>query len=361
MVWNVGLNHTHGGNIKEIAVKYGLRTEDIVDFSASINPLGVSRRAKKAVIDQFDSVLHYPEQFADTLISEIAKFHGVPEECIIAGNGSTELIYLIPRVIKPKRALIVIPAFSEYRNALDLIGCETVGFLLSPDTGFKLEQDQLAAVLRKRFDILYICNPGNPTGSLFPVDTILKIVDEACVHGTLCVVDEAFIDFAESESAKGEAVVRPNLIVLRSLTKFFGIPGMRVGFAISNKENVGKMMVYKEPWSVNALGSIAAIESLRDDEYMEESRRYTALEGDFIFSSLSQIPWLKAYPAAANYILVRIDRDGMDADALFRTLVKEGIIIRSCSSFEGLGNMFFRVAVRTRVENIRLLNMLRLA
>ncbi|MEK7850538.1 MAG: threonine-phosphate decarboxylase CobD [Deltaproteobacteria bacterium] len=354
------LNHTHGGNIRESAKKYGIADKDILDFSASINPLGMSEKARRVVITQLDSVLHYPEQFADTLASKISEFHGIPRECIIAGNGSTELIYLVPRVFRPKRALVVIPTFSEYKNSLELVGCKTDTFLLAETDGFRVEAGRLAEALNTRYDILYICNPGNPTGALIPKNTVLKIVDIASEDGTLCIVDEAFIDFVEEESVKKEAVARPNMIVLRSMTKFFGIPGMRIGFAIGNENNIKKMMIYKEPWSVNALGSIAAVESLDDAEYIEESMKYMARERDGLFSALARIPWLRPFPPAANYILARIEREGLNAGILSDIMAKEGILIRSCTSFEGLGESFFRIAVRSRVENEKLVNALKL-
>ena len=352
------LNHTHGGNINEVAKRYGLRPEGIIDFSASINPLGISERARKAVVESLDSVLHYPEQFAESLTAEAAKFYSVPPDCLIAGNGSTELIYLLPRAFRPKKALIINPTFSEYKNALKIAGCSIDYFLMLEEDGFRLRVAPLMRVLKGGYDILYICNPGNPTGALIPKSDILEIVDKASSHDTLCIVDEAFMDFAEEESVRKEAVERPNLIVLRSMTKFFGIPGMRVGFAIGNKEKIGEMMVYKEPWSVNALATIAAIESIGDTEYIKESRRYVAEEREHLHSSLKEIHWLKPFPSAANYILLKIKRDGVDADCLAAALAKEGILIRSCSSFEGLGNRFFRVAVRNREENERLVELL---
>jgi threonine-phosphate decarboxylase len=352
------INHIHGGNIREVARKYGLRPEEIIDFSASINPLGMSERARKAVVERVDSILHYPEQFAEGLTSEAARFYDVPNDCLIAGNGSTELIYLLPRAFRPKKALIINPTFSEYKNALKITGCSIDYFLMLEEDGFRLRLDPLMRVLKGRYDILYICNPGNPTGTLIPKSDILEIVDKALSHNTLCIVDEAFIDFTEKESVKREAVERSNLIVLRSMTKFFGIPGIRIGFAIGNKERIGGMTVYKEPWSVNALGSIAAIESIDDTEYIEESRRYVAMERDHLFSALKEIQGLKPFPSSANYILLKIKRDGVDADSLAATLAKEGVLIRSCSSFDGLGNRFFRVAVRKREENEKLIKLI---
>lgn len=354
MVSNISLNHTHGGNVIAVAGQFGLKPENIIDFSASINPLGISENARRAVFEHFEAVSHYPEQLSETLITEISRFHSIPSRCIIAGNGSTELIYLIPRVFKPKKALLVTPTFSEYKNALSLVECDVDTFLVSEENSFRLEKERLVELLKKRYDLLYICNPGNPTGVLTSKEIILGIVDEASEYGTTCVVDEAFIDFAEDESVKKAATERDNLIVLRSMTKFYGIPGMRVGFAVSSEGNINKMMLHKEPWSVNAIGSIAAVESLRDVSYIEESKIYIAKERDYLFLSLSDITWLKPYPSAANYILVRIERDDMDADILSDRLAKEGLLIRSCTSFDGLGSSFFRVAVRKREENERL-------
>lgn len=352
------ISHTHGGNIKEIAKKYGLKPEGIIDFSASINPLGMSERARKAVIEKIDSVLHYPEQYAESLIEEAARFFGVPNDCLIAGNGSTELIYLVPRAFKPQKALIVNPTFSEYKNALKITGCTIDYFLMLEEDGFRLRIDPLLRVLKGKYDILYICNPGNPTGTLIPKSNILEIVDKAAEYDTLCVVDEAFIDFSENDSVRKEAAERPNLILLRSMTKFFGIPGLRAGFIIGNTKNVGELMNCKEPWSVNTLASIAAIEGLNDAEYIKETIRYVEEEREHLFSALKEIQWLKPFPSAANYILIKIRKEGVDADILAASLVKKGAFIRPCSSFDGLGNRFFRVAVRTREENERLVKLL---
>lgn len=359
MVSNITLNHTHGGNVIAIAGRYGLKPENIIDFSASINPMGISENARRAVFEHFEAISHYPEQLSETLITEISRFHSIPSRCIIAGNGSTELIYLIPRVFKPKKALLVTPTFSEYKNALSLVECEVYSFLVSENNAFRLEKDLLVELLKKRYDLLYICNPGNPTGVLTSKEILLGIVDEASEYGTTCVVDEAFIDFAEDESVKKAATERDNLIVLRSMTKFYGIPGMRVGFAVSSEGKIHRMMHHKEPWSVNAIGSIAAVESLRDASYIEESKRYIAAERDHLYSDLSDIPWLKPYSSVANYILVKIEKDDMDADILFERLAKEGLLIRSCTSFDGLGSSFFRIAVRKRAESERLLESLR--
>lgn len=359
MVSNIRLNHTHGGNVIAVAGQFGLKPENIIDFSASINPLGISENARRAVFEHFETVSHYPEQLSETLITEISRFHSIPSSCIIAGNGSTELIYLIPRVFKPKKALLVTPTFSEYKNALSLVECDVDTLLVNEENSFRLERDRLFELLKKRYKLLYICNPGNPTGVLISKEIILEIVDGASEYGTTCVVDEAFIDFAEDESVKKAATERDNLIVLRSMTKFFGIPGMRVGFAISNEENVSRMMVHKEPWSVNALASIAAVESLHDLSYIDESKSYIAAERDHLYSELSNIPWLKPYPSVANYILVKIEKNDLDSYALFDRLAKEGLLIRSCTSFDGLGSSFFRVAVKKRAENESLLESLR--
>jgi threonine-phosphate decarboxylase len=348
----------HGGDIWRLAKELGRRPAEIIDFSASINPFGLSPRAEAAIKDSVGLLGHYPEPGAEAIRRELASYHNLPEKNIIVGNGSTEFIYLIPQVFRPKKALIVEPAFSEYRSALEVSGCKVDSFISKENDGFYPGLARLFAELERGYEILFLANPANPTAVLLDRDTVLDIAGRCRGYGTILVVDEAFIDFVEEGSVKEEATFRDNLIVLRSMTKFFSMTGLRLGYAVAHKEIVGSFAHFSPPWSVNTLAIIGGVESLRDRDYIQRSKKWLRTERSFVQEGLEDIPYLKTYPSEANYVLVRLLLDGIKARDIQGYLLKEGIFIRDCSSFAGLGESFFRIAIRERVENKTLLDKL---
>lgn len=360
------MNKIHGGNIYEIAKRFGLDPDKIIDFSASINPFGLCKKAEKKLREGLSAVLHYPDPQCSGLIKALAQFHGLEENQILAGAGSTEFIYAIPRVLKIQRALIVTPAFSEYENALEGStagsNCSIHYFETKEEDGFELSVEGLLFTLTQGYDALYLCNPGNPTGILTEKKDLRKILAQTEREKTWFILDEAFIDFREEESLKGEAKVSSRLILLRSLTKFFALPGLRVGYIISNKEVIHKFSENKEPWTVNALAQIAAVESLKDKSYIARTREFIQLERDHLIQGLRAIPGFIPYPSAANYLLVQLHPSlNLSAAELREKLIPHGILIRDCNSFHHIGPYFFRVAVRSRRENNALLKALRQA
>lgn len=355
------MNKTHGGNIWQIAKENTLKPEDIIDFSSSINPLGMSPKAIAALKEIHKIIPSYPEPSALDARQELSRFHNMPVENILAGNGSTEFIYLIPQVFKPKKALIIEPAFSEYENSLEAYGCKVETFKRSLVIGhwslenrFLPDIEELCAMLKNNYNLIYLGNPANPTGALLKKEEILKIANECKKYGTILILDEAFIDFAEEESVKKEAVELDNLIVLRSMTKFFAMAGLRFGYLISSQKIVKNIASFQPPWSVNTIASMAAIESLKDKDYIEDIKKWFASESEFLFEELNSIHGLKAYPSRANYFLVEIMLEGITSKMIYEMLLKNSIIIRDCSSF-GLGERFFRTAVKSRKENIFIL------
>ena len=351
------MNKTHGGNIWKVSKEAGLSHQDIIDFSASINPLGMSPKAVSALKDSHKIIPSYPEPSANDTIDGLSRFHNIPKENILAGNGSTEFIYLIPQVFKPKKALIIEPCFSEYRNSLEIYGCKIESFIAGKETDFLPDIDELCKRLKNNYNIVYLGNPANPSGALFKRDDILKIACECQKYSTVLVVDEAFIDFVEDESFKNNAVTMDNLIVLRSMTKFFAMAGLRFGYLISSKKIVEKVKTFQPPWSVNTLAQIAAIESLKDKNHIESTKKWFTSEPKFLFEGLKSINGLKPYPSKANYFVVGITQEGITSKMICDTLLKDSILIRDCSSF-GLGDKFFRAAVKNRRENILLLEKL---
>jgi threonine-phosphate decarboxylase len=351
-------SYDHGGDIFAIARSLGASPEDILDFSASINPLGYAPGVKEAVFSSFDRIVHYPDSAAEGLRQVLAEFHGVDAGNIITANGSTELIYLVPRLAQGAGGLIVGPAFSEYEKALVHAGIECPYFMLNASEGFALSLDALGERLEQGVDILFLCNPGNPTGLLLPLTVVERILELCRSRGVFTVLDEAFMDFCEAGSAKYQVLTGNSGIVLRSMTKFFAMPGLRLGYAIASKEVIGRLEALHAPWSVNSLAQVAGIASVADSVHMRRTLDYVATERSFLAAGLAGIDGLAPYPSAANYVLVEIKK-GPPTGVLRDLLVGKRILIRNCANFAGLGERFFRVAVRTREENIRLLSALR--
>lgn len=350
------MNKTHGGNIWHIARANGLKPEDIIDFSASINPLGLSPMAEAAIKNAVPILGHYPEPGAEAIRSDLALYHNLPEENMLAGNGSTEFIYLLPQIFRPKKAIIVEPAFSEYRNSLESIGCEVKSFNAKEDEGFIPDIKRLRRAIEKGCDFVYLCNPANPTGVLLTRKDVIEIAEDCRRCNAMLIVDEAFMDFIEQESVKRDAALSDNIIVIRSMTKFFSMAGLRLGYIIANQRLIKRFEAARPPWSVNTLAILAGIEGLKDMAYIKKTREWLIKELPFLEQGFNALAFLKAYPSRANYMLIKILLDGITAGYLQEGLLKRGMLIRECSSFEGLNHSFFRVAAKKRSENVSLLN-----
>ncbi|BCG48707.1 L-threonine 3-O-phosphate decarboxylase [Citrifermentans bremense] len=349
--------HEHGGNVFAVARMLGVAPEQILDFSASINPLGMSPGVRDALTGCLDRLLHYPDKGAAELRERIAAYHGIRAEEILPASGSTELIHLLPRVVGGRKGLIVAPAFAEYAEALDRAGWEIDYLTLSSADNFALPLPLLWEKLGEGVDMVFICNPGNPTGALVPRREMETVVELCREHGTFLVLDEAFMDFCEEESAKELIRHSPRAVLLRSMTKFFAIPGLRLGYAIAAPETVEAIAALQDPWSVNTAAQVAGVAALMDAGYCARTREYVDAERERLARGLSAIPGLRVFPSRANYLLVEIC-DGRSARELRERLTPEGVLVRDCGNFEGLDGRFFRVAVRLREENERLLELL---
>ncbi len=347
----VGLMFRHGGNVHEAEKRLG---RECVDFSANINPLGPPRRIKKIMYDNFDSVLHYPDPKAMDLTRRIARYWDIGEENVLVGNGSIELIYLIASAFKPKTALITAPDFSEYERALRAVGSRISFLKLAEEEGFRVDLTRSGAS-----DIFFFSNPHNPTGNIVAgsCDKIERLPNRTVV------VDEAFMDFVADEERSTmirKAVRRKKVIVLRTFTKFFALPGLRVGYLVAHKDIIRMLKRHQAPWSVNSLAQIAARDILDDKVYMNKTRSFIKKERDFLFGKLALIDGLRPFPSEANFILVKIEKKGIESRSLSEQLFQKGILVRDCSNFRDLSDRFIRVAVRKRSENVQLAASLRL-
>lgn len=349
---------THGGNVFAIARVLGVPPEEILDFSASINPLGPPSGVREAVTSAFDCLGHYPDIDCTELTEALGRRHGCGPDTICVGNGSTELIHLLPRLVAGGRALIIAPTFSEYQEALRRSGWEYEFFVLSCDGGFDLPMGTLREKLAEGYALLFLCNPGNPTGKLYRRTEVAELLDACRGAGTLLVVDEAFIDFCGDESVNQMVIDSGAGVVLRSMTKFYAFPGLRLGYALAAQPLARRLVELRLPWGVNTLAQAAGIAALADDGHTARTIDYVAEERELLAAGLGGFSELRVYPAAANYLLVRLDC-GIMAAALQELLLPERILIRDCANFEGLDGRYFRVAVRGRGENERLLAVMR--
>ena len=349
--------YDHGGNIFTVARSLGVAPEQLTDFSASINPLGISPAVREAIIGSLDRLVHYPDSSHDRLKQALAAYHRLSPDNFTIGNGSTELIYHIPLLVTAGTALLISPSFSEYARSLTLHGWQTERMVLEPTQGFTIDLEALERRLSSGVELLILCNPGSPSGKLHPAEVIGRIVELGRTAGTFLLLDEAFMDFTELASAKHLLEGNDRAIILRSMTKFFGIPGLRLGYAIANAPLAERLDLPGGPWRVNTLALEAGVAALEDLQHNRQTLAFVEREREQLFSGLSRIPWLRPYPSTTNYLLVEIT-GGMTARQLKEQLLTQLILIRDCSNFEGLSDYFFRVAVRKNGENQRLLDCL---
>lgn len=346
----------HGGIVFQAARELGVGVEDILDFSANINPLGMPARAWEALNRALAQLQHYPEMYAESLVKHIALQSHQPEHQILAGNGSTELIYLLVRVLKPKTALIVAPAFTEYQRAVKVYRGKVDFCYTLYEDNFAPRINALVAALEKRPDVLFLGNPNNPTGSLLRPVELVPLLEAAREYGTICIIDEAFIDFVVEQASTASLVGKfENLVVLRSLTKIFSLAGLRCGYLLADSTLVETLRYHQEPWNVNSLAIAAAREALADHAFQEDTRRFIARERAFLQHELSRIPGLHMFPSRANYLLLKLDSHYSSRELGDFLRRKYHLLIRLCTDFAGLDGSFIRIAVKNRESNQKLL------
>ncbi|MFH1288660.1 MAG: threonine-phosphate decarboxylase CobD [bacterium] len=351
----------HGGNLKEAQQRYRLKKEEIIDFSANINPLGFPNSVGKIISSHLDDIARYPDPYCKDLKKAIASRLNISADNLLIGNGSMDLIFSLTLALKPKRALISIPTFSEYERAVRLAGGKCLFVKTHEANDFAVNTTEIIKRLDST-DLLFICNPNNPTGFLWDKEAVRFLADKCEKKGVFLVIDEAFMDFVEEKNASSMVTVMSNkkhVLVLRSLTKFFAIAGLRAGYLAGNKKLLSRISSYQPPWSVNALAQMVACEIIKDTVFIKKSRDYVLKESNFLFKELQKIKSLKPYPASANFIFCRLENKKINAGRLCDYCGGKGILIRDCSNFRGLDDRFIRVAVRRREANLRLISCLK--
>jgi threonine-phosphate decarboxylase len=337
----------HGGKVQEAASILGAEP---LDFSANINPLG-SPPLKELFLEELGHIGHYPDNSYRNFRRAAAKFVNVNMECIVPGNGSSELIRLFAECCleEGNTALVPTPSFGEYTNQ-SLIAGGTVKKVNIDEDGLPLlSQADLA-----KAKLLFLCNPNNPTGRLLSASQVIDLADRCEDAQTFLLVDEAFIELSEpDESVAIQAPRKEYLFVMRSLTKSFGVPGLRLGFGVTNSRLAGILNLARIPWSIGSLAAAAAEYLLGCDEHLMRSRQIIKTETLWLQDSLRGLG-LQPLPSMVNFILVDIRPSGLASDILAERTMREGVLVRDCQSF-GLGKSYIRVAVRNRSENERLI------
>lgn len=332
--------------------------QNILDFSININPLGMPPRLKYDLEAAFDDLGKYPEPDAASHKKRLAGRFGVSDKQVIVGNGGIDLIYLFTRALyAPNRAaMIVVPTFNEYARALKMNGWDRI---LLWETGaaddFKIDADAFAqAVAQRNPAVIFLCNPCNPTGLAYSPAFIADLI-ERCGPDIQWFIDESFIDFSAKQSAFDLFRQGKRLVLLRSMTKFFGIPGLRLGYAVGPEEVITAMARYQMPWSVNSL-ALTALDTVFDDtKYIDDTKSYVQKERHRVFNALSGIHGLTVYPSSADFHLCHLDNTETTAAALNTRLNEHDVNIRICEDFTGLDDHYFRAAVKKKDANDKLI------
>lgn len=304
-------------------------------------------------------IVHYPDPFARELKQSLAEFLGVGPENLVLGNGSTELIYLLPRVRGVSRVAMPAPAFSEYEYAARLAGAEC-RFIYLKSPAFSWDLAELKDVL-PTVELIFLCNPNNPTGTLLETPDLVEVVAALPLEGSLLVMDEAFLDFVTDKkrlSLVREAAQNPWVMVLGSLTKFFALPGLRLGYLVGPPATVRQLAAYLPPWNINTLAQAAGVLALQDREYIQRSREYLAQTRIRFFQALQNLAGITVRPPTANFIFCRLNPAAPSAPQLATQLGRRGFLIRDCSNYRGLDDRCFRLAVRREEENTALVSAL---
>ena len=348
----------HGGDIQRAMQENNLSS--LIDFSANINPYGLSAKIREAVISHIDDVIHYPQPDSADLRRLVSEKYNIAEDKLILGNGAVEILYTLCHILQPRKALIVSPGFSEYERAARSAGAEISYALLNERQDFASPMRDIIVKIKGN-DIVFLGNPNNPTGTLYSAEDVELLIEHAENNGCFVVVDESFMDFIKnSEVFSVLPLVEKyhNLLVLHSLTKFYAIPGLRLGFAATDHEVMQPLYAAKDPWNVNSLAQAAGIAALNDAAYQRRSRNYTRTEINYLYEELSEFKQLKIYEPSVNFMLVNIAKTGFTAAELREKLLAKGILIRSCANYPGLDESYVRFAVRTREENDELIDAL---
>ena len=370
------MSKIHGGNIFQFAHEQRIEPYEVIDFSANINPLGPSQHGLSALESQLRYISHYPDATNDDILNAIADIYGMNKNQIVVGNGAAELLYAICRLPGYTGAFVPAPGFSEYKAALEAsrIPVRDIYYRPREDEHGKpyfevpyLVLETFAAELKGQDGriIVFLGNPNNPDGTLLDKNHILTIASMLKDANSLLVIDESFIDFVGNDTLQdNEYSMRSlvnefdNIIVVHSFTKFYAVPGLRIGAAFSNPLIIEQLNSFIPTWSVNTLAQSYTEAALNDVEYVKRTKQVLHEEQLFMYNSLDTLDGITVYPPSANFILFHIEQEGITAESINEALKKYNMIVRNCDSYMGLNNQWVRVAIKDHDTNVKLVEKL---
>ncbi|GEK27895.1 threonine-phosphate decarboxylase CobD [Furfurilactobacillus siliginis] len=349
----------HGGNLREVSDALKVDPNTFLDFSANINPNGVPTSLNSVVEQGIAQLNRYPDESYKTLREALARQFSVTSEMVSVGNGAVAILRDVALALKAKQAVVVEPAFSEYRRSFSIFGTEVLSYQLSESNDFCLDVSRLINWLKKNAteaQVICVGNPNNPTGKLTSPEDLSELLSYCKATQKWLVIDEAFMDFVVNDSASMIPRMKENdpLIVIRSATKFFAIPGLRLGFSITNNHDLSeKLKRVEETWSVNTFAENFGKKMYEDTAYIEKTTSWLANESAYLKTSLERVPNVQVFSSAANFYLFKANDSN-----LRNQLWQDGIMIRRCEDFVGLSEYYYRVAVKYHQSNVKLIQAL---
>lgn len=343
----------HGGNIYKLKRDNGI---EVLDYSSNINPLGVPNSFKKAVIENFETLEKYPDIDYVELRTAIGDYNNCHIDNVVVGNGATEVLFLYMKAVKAKKVLIIAPTFAEYERAARAAGRDVKFFPLSKD--FSLNENMLLEFITDE-DVVVMCNPNNPTGKFQNLEKIKKIADFLERKNKKLFIDEAFIEFVDDWKDKTAFLLKhKNIFILRALTKFFALPGVRLGYGLTYDESIlDEIKNIREPWSVNGVAEIAGKTMLLDTLYIHETENWIKKEKLWFYEELCKIDNIEVTPTETNFILVKLLND--NAKSFRKKMIENGVLVRDASNFMFLDESYIRLAIKDRKKNEQVLDALR--
>ena len=335
-------NSRHGGNLLEAEKLSGFKKNDIIDLSTNINPLGAPQKIFRYLENNIYDIERYPDLDYKKLYSSIERFSKLPIENIVVGNGASEIINLFVATVKPKKVLILHPTYGEYERECLKFNAHIDYYV--PDNNIH-DINELKQRFNK-YNAVFLCNPNNPTGQIFPKVSLLEILPKT--HDTWLFIDESFMDFVEDtyRYSLREFVSKSKIFILHSLTKIFAVPGLRIGCGYGPADLISNMRELQIPWSINSLASGAIQEILDDEKYVIKTRSEVAKMRDFAINCLEKIPAIKIENSVTNFLLLNISKTGFTSSLLQLELLKNKFLVRNANTFPGLKEDFIRIAIK---------------
>ena len=343
----------HGGNIYKLAQDLKCRPVDIIDMSSNVNPLGPPAGLVHFLKENISLINALPEVDAGTAVRSFAMNYNVNPDLVIPGNGTTQLIHNIPLALNTKKALILGPTYADYADACNMHKIDYNFFYSQSKNMFKLEIKKLNKKI-KDYDTIFICNPNNPTGSLISA----QILKELCLSNPdiYFIIDESYLPFVEND--RQYTMINsslPNVIVLNSMSKIFRIPGLRIGFMISSKPVIQRLSRYVMPWSVNSLAQAAVVWLMENrnevKEFIQNTRIFLKLEREKLEIAFKNNNSIRFFTSCTSFMLAELSGKNYNAENLCTNLAKDRVLIRNCSNFKGLSDLFIRISLKDEITN----------